>query len=253
MCHHRLIAWACWFSVILFAWSVQEVRAEREWEFSIAGYGGKAFHSNEDMKINSGDNGDPFHGTIHRVNLNDSGAWGAKISAWHLPKKYDWQPQVGFELDYSRFTADLHPQRAPASGTVSQPGFELAGVIFTSGRDVSIQNLTVNMLFRYALAATPQLPQGRLSPYIGGGVGVQRAHLTDPSSGGFQETDYAPALQGIAGVKFFLTRNLALFTEYKRIWSRLTFDYSPTITPPGYSERWTVSTNLISAGAALHF
>ena len=87
-----------------------QAQAERDWEFSAGVFGGKAFHSDEDTKINSGDIVDPWHGTIYGVTLNDSGTFGGKLTAWYLPKKYTWQPQVGFELDFTRFTADRHPQ-----------------------------------------------------------------------------------------------------------------------------------------------
>lgn len=231
-------------------WSLPEAHAERNWEFSIAGAAGKAFHSNSDMKINSGDVSNPFHGTLNGVNLNDSGAWSAKVSAWYLPRQYNWQPQVGFELNFSRFTADMHPQTVGATGTVSTPGFQLAAVTFLNGRDVSVNNLTANLMFRYPLWATPELPQGRLAPYVGGGLGVQRAHLTSQATG-YQQTDYAPAVQGTVGIKLFLTKNVALFTEYDRIWSRHTFTFPSA--PAGYSERWTIATNLVTGGLSLHF
>ena len=49
-------------------------------------FGGKAFHSDEDLKVNSGDNGDPFHGTVKGVTLNDSGTFGGKLTAWYLQR-----------------------------------------------------------------------------------------------------------------------------------------------------------------------
>lgn len=61
--------------IVLFLLPLR-AQAERNWEFSVGAFGGKAFHSNEDMNINSGDNGNPFHGMIHGVTLNDSGAYG---------------------------------------------------------------------------------------------------------------------------------------------------------------------------------
>jgi len=67
-----------------------QAQAERNWEFSVGVFGGKAFHSDEDLKINSGDNGDPFHGTVKGVTLNESGTFGGKLTAWYLPKKYYW-------------------------------------------------------------------------------------------------------------------------------------------------------------------
>lgn len=102
-----------------------QAQAGRNWEFSVGAFGGKSFHSNQDMKINSGDSGDPFHGTVHGVTLNDSGTFGGKLTAWYLPRKYNWQPQIGIEHDFTRFTADLHPQTRGADGTVHTPGFSL--------------------------------------------------------------------------------------------------------------------------------
>jgi hypothetical protein len=78
---------------VLFLLPLQ-VQAERNWEFSVGAFGGKAFHSNEDIKFNFG--------------------VGAGATA------------IGIELDFSRFTADLHPQRAgpqvPLSPLVSKLG-----------------------------------------------------------------------------------------------------------------------------------
>ena len=102
-----------------------QAHAERDWDFSVGVFGGKAFHSDQNLKINSGDTAIPFHGAVHGVTLNDSGTFGGKLTAWHLPRTYTWQPQVGFELDFTSFTADLHPQTRGMDGTVAIPGFEL--------------------------------------------------------------------------------------------------------------------------------
>jgi hypothetical protein len=94
-----------------------QAQAERNWEFSVGAFGGKAFPSNEDVKFNFGAGSGFTTGTAHGVNLNDSPTFGAKVTAWYLPRQYNWQPQIGLELDYTKFTADLHPQTAGASGT----------------------------------------------------------------------------------------------------------------------------------------
>jgi hypothetical protein len=115
------------------------------------------------------------------VTLNDSGTFGDKLTAWYLPRKYNWQPQVGFELDFTRFTADLYPQLRGADGTVSTPGFQLGSYRFGYVRDVSINTLAANLLFRYPIWLTPDLPQGRIAPYVGFGIGGQRAVLVPPN------------------------------------------------------------------------
>ena len=112
----------CALTVSLCGLMVTPAFAERNWEFSVAGFGGEAYQSNQDIKINSGDNGDPFHGTVHGVTLDDSGTFGAKLTAWYLPKKYDWQPQVGLELDFTRYTANRQPQLRGADGNSHDSG-----------------------------------------------------------------------------------------------------------------------------------
>jgi hypothetical protein len=234
----------------LFLFPLQ-AQAERDWEFSVGAFGGGAYHSNEDMKINSGDSGNPFHGTVHGVTLNDSGTFGGKLTAWYLPRKYNWQPQVGFELDFTRFTADMDPQLRGADGTVTTPGFQLGAVRFTDVVDLSVNTLAANLLFRYPVWSTPDLPQGRIAPYVGAGVGAQRAVLSFQAAS-YREVDYAPAGQLLVGMKFFLMKNLAIFGEYKRIWSSHDFTYSG-VAPPGYEETWSVVTNILAGGVSIHF
>jgi hypothetical protein len=98
---------------VLFVLPLQ-AQAERDWEFSVGGFGGKAFNSNEDVKFNFGQGSGFTTGTAHGVNLNDSSAFGAKITAWYLPRQYKWQPQIGLELDYKRLPQiSTHRQPEP--------------------------------------------------------------------------------------------------------------------------------------------
>jgi hypothetical protein len=128
-----------------------QARADRDWEFSVGAFGGKAFHSNEEIKFNAGAGTGFGAVTAHGVNLNDSPTFGAKITAWHLPRQYKWQPQIGLELDYTKFTADLDPQITGATGTSFTPGFEAGSVIFTQPVDLSVNILAANLLFRYPI------------------------------------------------------------------------------------------------------
>jgi hypothetical protein len=68
----------------------------------------------------------------------------------------------------------------------------------------------------------------------------------------YREIDYAPAGQVLVGMKFFVMKNLAVFGEYKRIWSSHDFTYSG-ISPPGYEETWSLATNVLAVGVSVHF
>ena len=135
---------------------------------------------------------------------------------------------------------------------LSPPGFKAGSVTFTLPVDISVNVLAANLLFRYPIWATPEMPQGRWYPYIGAGVGVQRAHLSD-SIASHQETSYSPAIQGMVGLKFFIFRNFALFGEWKRTTGWATFTYDGAGAPPGFSEKFTIASNLVVGGIALHF
>jgi hypothetical protein len=55
-------------------------------------------------------------------------------------------------------------------------------------------------------------------------------------------------------MKFFVMKNFAVFGEFKRIWSSHGFTYSGSdIKPPGYSEQWSLATNVLVGGVALLF
>jgi len=125
----KLRTWASVHAIVLAVTALLlvplQAQAERDWEFSVSAFGGKALHSNESVKVSQGpviENGIVIgsysNGTANDVNLNDAPTFGGKLTAWHLPRQYKWQPQVGFELDWTRFTADLDPQTASATGTV---------------------------------------------------------------------------------------------------------------------------------------
>jgi hypothetical protein len=230
-----------------------QAQAERDWEFSVGAFGGKALHSNESMKstqLPDASGGTDYNVTAHGVNLNDAPTFGGKLTAWYLPRKHNWQPQIGLELDWTRFTADLDPQTVGATGTNNVPGFETTAVTFFVPQDLSVNVLAANLLFRYPIGATPEMPHGRWYPYVGGGLGAQRAHLTVL---GFQETSYSPAVQGLVGLKLFLINNLAIFAEVKRTTGWNNFDFEGSGAPPGFYEKFTISSNHFVAGVALHF
>ena len=232
--------------------STSVASAERNWEFSFGGFGGWAFHGDTTFQTNlvinpSSGMVEPVNGKGTNLRFEDSGVFGAKLTAWHLPRKYNWQPQIGFEIDWTRFTADVPDQVIPAVGTLLISGSPLGSIgPFNRRREFGIDNMTFNLLFRYPIWATPDLPQGRWYPYVGIGGGAQRARL---STVGYEETSYSPCFQGMGGVKFFVIKYLALFGEAK--WSQgwHTFKYETDF----YWERYSLSTIQLVGGVALHF
>lgn len=238
---------------ILFAAS--PAVADRDWEFSFGAYGGKAFHANTTGKFNYLTTPAGFEAVDakgHGIKFDDSGTFGAKLTAWRLPRRYDWQPQIGFELDWTSFTADRRPQTFRGEGFGKESGLTLGDITFSRRDDYGLNNLAINLLFRYPVWATPDMPQGRWYPYLGVGAGVQRAHLSIQQTT-HQETSYGPCLQGLIGAKFFLIKYLSIFGEFKWTQGWQSFNLPGTGFPSDYRERYTFATGHLVGGVALHF
>jgi hypothetical protein len=228
------------------------VSAEQKWEFSVGGFGGWAVHGDTTVQFNQATNlstglVEPVDAKATNLRFEDSGTFGAKLTAWHLPRKYSWQPQIGFEIDWTRFTADVpNGQVLPGIGTFQTTGTPLGVVIFGHGPQFAVDNMALNLLFRYPIWTTPDMPQGRWHPYIGVGGGAQRARL---STLGYEETSTSPSVQALGGIKFFVVKYLALFGEAKWTQGWHTFKYETD----SYWERYSISTIHLVGGVALHF
>ena len=174
---------------------------------------------------------------------------GAKITAWYLPKNYDWQPQIGLELDWTRYITSQNPQWAGAVGTYNL-GNNTRIVAYNRPDQIDFSSniLAVNLLFRYPIGVSASLPEGRWYPYVGIGGGVQRTRVTDNYFGG-RELVYSPEWQALAGVKVFLFRPLAVFGEWKRTSTTVTISGGL----PDYEESHALVANHFTGGVALHF
>lgn len=137
-------------------------------------------------------------------------------------------------------------QVLPAFGTFQTTGTPIGFVILNGAPELSVDNMSVNLLFRYPIWATEDLPQGHWYPYVGIGGGAQRARL---SIAGYEETSTAPSFQALGGVKFFVLKYLAFFGEAKWTQGWHTFKYATD----SYWERYSISTIHLVGGIALHF
>jgi opacity protein-like surface antigen len=117
---------------------------------------------------------------------------------------------------------------------------------------ISSHNFMANILFRY--------PQGKIHPYIGGGLGVSDAtlevHSVDNQSINYDKSDTAFACQFIAGVNIEIIPNLSVDLAYKYLYSQHQFneDYN------GYNHHYYHTDNhvdtgnsIVQAGINFHF
>lgn len=164
-----------------------------------SGFGGYSFPSETDFS---------FPGfTLRDVELDNSYSIGAKLGMWITAPRKTLGIDVGAEIDVTYF----HPYAS--SGQVVSTNLGLAQ--FVSTFDFHALFFGVNVLSRIPIGVTPELPNGRWFPYIGVGGGGLR--LTFQLPGRNESQSMAPALQGVGGVKVFLTNYVAAFAEGKFI------------------------------------
>ncbi|OQW33494.1 MAG: hypothetical protein A4E19_03630 [Nitrospira sp. SG-bin1] len=93
--------------------------------------------------------------------------------------------------------------------------------ILLSTLELNATYFGINVLARFPMGITSDLPNGRWFPYIGLGGGGQR--LTFQTAGTNECRNTAPAFQGLGGIKVFLTKHIAVFAEGKFIHASHTF------------------------------
>ncbi len=176
----------------------EEVRV-RPVDVYISGFGGYSHPFETDIAL------DGF--TLKDVTLDKSPSVGGKIGMWITAPRKTLGIDVGVEVDVTNFNPDASSgQRVSANG--------VTGILLAT-LDLNATYFGVNVLARFPMGVTPELPNGRWFPYIGLGGGGQR--LTFQAPGTSEGRDTAPAFQGLGGVKVFVTKNIAVFAEGKFI------------------------------------
>lgn len=90
------------------------------------------------------------------------------------------------------------------------------------GNHFRVTTWALNLIARY--------PGERFQPYAGAGLGVFFARMSDlPGS----SSDTAPGLNALAGARFLIAKQVALFGEYK--YNRATFEFDELLLKGDYS------------------
>ena len=163
--------------------------------------------------------------------LKDSFLYGAKLG--YYSQSVRW---FGVETEVFRTT----PHIEQTVVTVTGPGG--TAQTFTAGSHLSVTTWApLNLLFRY--------PAKRLQPYAGIGPGLffaNRSTLgTDES-----QSNIKIGLNAQLGLRYFMSRHLAVFGEYKFNYVRFNFNESATALD-GFKA--TYSANIFVFGVGYHF
>lgn len=150
--------------------------------------------------------------TISDQSLQKSILYGAKVG--HYFRAVPW---LGLEAEVYNTTPHIKQQVTTFSGPSGPVGsVELPGLHF--------RVLTVapfNVMFR--------LPKTRLQPYVGVGPGVFFARIEDPAlTSNNTQSSIGFGLNAQAGVRYYITRQIALFGEGKFNYSFTKFSFDET-------------------------
>jgi opacity protein-like surface antigen len=162
--------------------------------------------------------------SISDLDLKSSVAYGGKVG-YFFPGA-NW---LGVETEVYNTTP--HVKQQPA--TVSAFGASSSGIV--PGFNLRVLTWGINAIVRY--------PGKTFQPYAGVGLGVFFANATFQ---GQSDSDTAPGLNALAGIRMFATDHLALFAEYK--YNRATFNLPNAI---GFEADY--SANIFMGGVSYHF
>ena len=137
------------------------------------------------------------------LDLKNALGYGVK-GGYFFPGYMDW---VGLQLEV--FTANPHIKQQNVTAGFGGSSSPLGTL---DGSHLRIITPAVNVIFR--------LPGYYVEPYIGPGIGLFVAKISDSTG---SDTDMAPGANILAGVRFYLNENVALFTEYKYNYAKFKF------------------------------
>ena len=145
--------------------------------------------------------------TFSDFDLARSTMYGVKLGTFQ-PTQLRW---LGMETEF--FYTNPHVKQQDIETFVDGVS---SGVTNFAGAHVRVATWAVNWIVRY--------PGKHLQPYAGVGPGIFWGRLSGIDLGTGSDTSLG--LNALAGIRFFLTKNMALFGEYK--YNRTSFDFGGT-------------------------
>lgn len=163
--------------------------------------------------------------SLSDLDTKDAVAYGGKIG-FFFPNA-TW---LGIETEVYNTTPHVKQQSVTASGSgVSVP----LGTV--PGFNTRVLTWGINAVVRY--------PGKVFQPYAGVGLGV---FFAEAKFQGQSESDTAPGVNALAGIRLMVTKNLGIFAEYK--YNRATFSF-----PNQFGIETDYSANHFMGGISIHF
>lgn len=212
-------------------------------DWYLAAFVGGAFTSQTSIVL---ERSNPFFVSVNRakdVSVNTSQVVGVKAGL--CPSYF---LNLCGELEFDHFRPNIDEQQA--RGVVIGPG-GTSPQAFVSNVDLSAWNLGLSAIARFGLLADSGYPLGkRLHFYLGGGPSFlwTEARSGSAPTGGREDSKFAVGVHALSGLKYFITKNLAVFGEYKfKHWEPHSFNLGADRFEPG-----SFNSHLYYLGLALH-
>ena len=228
----------------------------------LAGFLGVALTPDQDLRTEFQLNGTPIiNGRVHDLELETSAVFGGKVG--YFFDRLLGPGHLGLEVEAYHFRSDADAQTARFKGVLLGAVTDMP--LRLQEADIDVTAVALNVLYRLPLAVSAEFPRGRVQPYVGVGLGAYIATLettTTPFDDNktIEDTDAKPGVQVLAGARWFLTPNLALFAEYKFLHTQpFSFRFQASGTIGGFPltetarDRASISSHHIYGGIGWHW
>ena len=191
---------------------------------------GRSITSNSDVKL-----GDNLR--LQDLEFDNGTTYGARFGHF-----FEALPWVGVAFDAMSFHSDVDKQVVNVKD--SNAAVQLAPL------KLSTSLISLDLMLRLPLLATPEIPHGRLTPYIMGGPG---AFISTAEDGGnfirrYQDdTDVKFGYVAGGGVAWQFTKSIGVFAEYRFTHGKPEFEFD------NFSDRVKLETTLDTHHALLGF
>jgi opacity protein-like surface antigen len=225
-------------------------------------YAGAAFTESKDLRTELELNGVPFvNGRAHDLKFDTSPVFGAKAGYFFDVDLLGGN--AGLEVDVYHFEPDAPRQFVRFKGLLA--GVPADTRTELQSADIQVTAVTLNAIYRFRLGADAEHPLGRFQPYVGVGGGAFIAKLATKTSpfdvnSKIDDTQTKAGFQALAGARWFITNNIALFAEYKFVQTdtfAFRFKQAGTISGFPFTEtardRADITSHLLYGGLGLHW
>jgi opacity protein-like surface antigen len=173
--------------------------------------------------------------------LANSAVVGAKAGGF-FPESLNW---FGVEAELFNTTPHIEQQGAAAGSHMRVTTLAINAIaraqFACEKKHLDTEQVTERFAFQYVTEFC------RLQPYAGVGLGI---YWVDISNSSFSaHANFVPGFNALAGVRYYFTDRIAMFTEYK--YNRATFNFAGVQGLAGFEGVYSV--NHIVAGFSYHY